>query len=245
MHAGSIIYPAPWISLKELAIASSHHPGSRKLTQQRILEAEERVSLFRSHCSCVYGGLKACVDRLEWERRKCFAGGGVRLYGGEGGGVSPAGENLKAFCSGCKKGRRQRSADITQQPPRHHPSLLCRRKLLNKQSYQIRVSSVSCKMSEDNIIQAAETIQTASINPPPHSPQTGVNPKASRFHRVPSVSDAGSFSTDTVDPSRTVSSLPRRPPLPDLRFEQSYLASLRGAETWGRVAWITIRDQAS
>jgi hypothetical protein len=43
-----------------------------------------------------------------------------------------------------------------------------------------------------------------------------------------------------------VRSVPRRqtlPPLPDLRFEQSYLASIRGADTWGRVAWITIRDQ--
>ncbi|EMR62539.1 hypothetical protein UCREL1_10524 [Eutypa lata UCREL1] len=33
------------------------------------------------------------------------------------------------------------------------------------------------------------------------------------------------------------------PPMPDLRFEQSYLHSLAGAETWWRVAWITVRDQ--
>jgi hypothetical protein len=39
---------------------------------------------------------------------------------------------------------------------------------------------------------------------------------------------------------------PRRaslPPLPDLRFEQSYLASIAGATTYWRVAYITIRDQ--
>jgi hypothetical protein len=39
---------------------------------------------------------------------------------------------------------------------------------------------------------------------------------------------------------------PRRaslPPLPDLRFEQSYLASIAGADTVGKVAYITIRDQ--
>ncbi|KAI0426412.1 hypothetical protein F5Y09DRAFT_65519 [Xylaria sp. FL1042] len=33
------------------------------------------------------------------------------------------------------------------------------------------------------------------------------------------------------------------PPMPDLRFEQSYLHSIAGAETWGRIAWITVRDQ--
>ncbi|KAI0115948.1 hypothetical protein GGR51DRAFT_502669 [Nemania sp. FL0031] len=33
------------------------------------------------------------------------------------------------------------------------------------------------------------------------------------------------------------------PPMPDLRFEQSYLHSIAGAETWGRVVWITVRDQ--
>ncbi|KAI1168032.1 hypothetical protein F5B18DRAFT_344779 [Nemania serpens] len=33
------------------------------------------------------------------------------------------------------------------------------------------------------------------------------------------------------------------PPMPDLRFEQSYLHSIAGAETWARIAWITVRDQ--
>jgi hypothetical protein len=33
------------------------------------------------------------------------------------------------------------------------------------------------------------------------------------------------------------------PPLPDMRFEQSYLASVRGAGSARAVAWITLRDQ--
>ncbi|KAI2466996.1 DUF1770-domain-containing protein [Annulohypoxylon bovei var. microspora] len=33
------------------------------------------------------------------------------------------------------------------------------------------------------------------------------------------------------------------PPMPDLRFEQSYLHSISKAETWWRVGWITVRDQ--
>lgn len=33
------------------------------------------------------------------------------------------------------------------------------------------------------------------------------------------------------------------PPLPDLRFEQSYLRSISGADTWWKVALITARDQ--
>ncbi|KAL2213618.1 DUF1770-domain-containing protein [Sarocladium strictum] len=33
------------------------------------------------------------------------------------------------------------------------------------------------------------------------------------------------------------------PPLPDLRFEQSYLHSIAGADTWWKVVLITTRDQ--
>lgn len=52
--------------------------------------------------------------------------------------------------------------------------------------------------------------------------------------------DAEDISYDVIRP------LPRRPslpPLPDLRFEQSYLASIAGAETYWRIAYITTRDQ--
>ncbi|KAI1990158.1 hypothetical protein LOZ53_003303 [Ophidiomyces ophidiicola] len=88
----------------------------------------------------------------------------------------------------------------------------------------------------------------------PISSYQGVNPAfAASFRqqaeapleRVPS--DVGSLSTGIVDPGRMVKPRHRAhlPPIPDLRFEQSYLASLRGADTWGRVAWITMRDQQS
>jgi hypothetical protein len=105
----------------------------------------------------------------------------------------------------------------------------------------------------DPAIQVAETIQTASINRAP-SAQRDINPptaaSTSEKKAVPvelTPSDADSIPSDVVDQHhrvlRPVSRRHTLPPLPDLRFEQSYLASIRGADTWGRVAWITIRDQ--
>lgn len=101
----------------------------------------------------------------------------------------------------------------------------------------------------DPAIQAAETIQTASINLSP-SASRDINPPTSLSEKKPPVeltsSDADSIPSDLIDRPPAFRTPARRhtlPPLPDLRFEQSYLASLRGADTWGRVAWITIRDQ--
>jgi hypothetical protein len=101
----------------------------------------------------------------------------------------------------------------------------------------------------DHILEVAETIQTASIVSHP-SAAHDINPSTAASEKQPVVtapaSDAGSLSSDIVDPSRVIRPLRRRhtlPPLPDLRFEQSYLASLKDADTWGRVAWITVRDQ--
>lgn len=97
-------------------------------------------------------------------------------------------------------------------------------------------------------MQVPETIQTASIKQNP-SPTRDINPTTSAAKHQPSESlpdDTHSIPSDVVDPNRMITPVPRRknlPPLPDLRFEQSYLASLSGADTWGRVAWITIRDQ--
>ncbi|KKA21905.1 hypothetical protein T310_4069 [Rasamsonia emersonii CBS 393.64] len=81
------------------------------------------------------------------------------------------------------------------------------------------------------------------------SPTHDVNPSTavSRKEPVePEPSDTASIPSDIVDPSRVIRPAARRPhlpPLPDLRFEQSYLASLEGAESWQRIAWITVRDQ--
>ncbi|KAG5292893.1 DUF1770 superfamily domain-containing protein [Histoplasma ohiense] len=98
-----------------------------------------------------------------------------------------------------------------------------------------------------------ETIQTASMNPHPSTTHdislattaSQKEPVTIKSHHHRSPSDATSISTDIVDPRRAIRRVQRTtlPPLPDLRFEQSYLASLKGAETWQKVAWITLRDQ--
>ncbi|KAI9877062.1 MAG: hypothetical protein M1830_004912 [Pleopsidium flavum] len=92
-------------------------------------------------------------------------------------------------------------------------------------------------------LQIAETIQTASINRHP-SPHHDINPSTSASKKQPVT--IHSPTSESSIPYSTIKPLPRKttlPPLPDLRFEQSYLASLKGADTWGRVVWITVRDQ--
>ncbi len=89
-------------------------------------------------------------------------------------------------------------------------------------------------------IQIAETIQTASIKQNPSvahdlNPSTAASRKEPLTYVPPSSSD-----DDGVRPARRKNNLP---PLPDLRFEQSYLASISRAETRGAVLWITARDQ--
>lgn len=117
---------------------------------------------------------------------------------------------------------------------------------------------INKKTMTDPAIQAAETVQTASVNLSP-SPACDINSPTSTINTTPAttsekkrpipesaISDTDSIPSDVVDPSRMVRTVVRRrnlPPLPDLRFEQSYLASLKDADTWGRVAWITVRDQ--
>lgn len=94
----------------------------------------------------------------------------------------------------------------------------------------------------------AEAIQGASIKRHP-SPRHDINPATAASEKVPyeevDPSDTASIASDILDrPAlRPVARRRDLPPLPDLRFEQSYLASLRGAETWQRIAWITVRDQ--
>jgi hypothetical protein len=118
-------------------------------------------------------------------------------------------------------------------------------------------------MSDSLALEIGETIQTGSINRAP-SPAHDINPSTAASEKVPvSVSPHGTRSDsspekypfdDGVDgddeeediPYSVIRPLPRRaslPPLPDLRFEQSYLASIAAADTKWRVAYITIRDQ--
>lgn len=93
-------------------------------------------------------------------------------------------------------------------------------------------------------VDLASTIQSASFKHHP-DPAHDLNPSAAASQKRP-VSPTTSVSSEASIPYSALKPVPRRPnlpPLPDLRFEQSYLASLNGAETWWTVAWITGRDQ--
>lgn len=108
-------------------------------------------------------------------------------------------------------------------------------------------------------LQFAETIQTAHIRRHP-SPHHDINPSTAASRKEPATLEEhpiGDLHDDGIDegdeededipyavvrPTRRSSNLP---PLPDLRFEQSYLNSISRANSWWGVAWITTRDQVS
>ena len=103
-------------------------------------------------------------------------------------------------------------------------------------------------MASNPAAELASAIQSASIKRDP-SPEHDINPSTAASKKVPVdvVSPAASDvdSEDTL-PSDLIKPLPRRksfPPIPDFRFEQSYLASLKNAQTNTQIAIITIRDQ--
>lgn len=90
-------------------------------------------------------------------------------------------------------------------------------------------------------------IQSASIKRHP-SPHHDLNPStaASAKRPVSPTTSLSSQSSASTIPYSALKPSPRRanlPPLPDFRFEQSYLASLNGVDTWHGIAWITTRDQ--
>lgn len=106
-------------------------------------------------------------------------------------------------------------------------------------------------MASDLAAELTSTIQAAHIERHP-SPSHDVNPSTAASTLVPvnvpspdlsdAEDDASTIPSDIVQPLPR----PRRksfPPLPDMRFEQSYLASIKNAETKTQVAIITIRDQ--
>lgn len=109
---------------------------------------------------------------------------------------------------------------------------------------------------EDIAIQAAETIQTASINKAPNKSDIAPSTAADTKERVvfdrsaDVVSEADDADEDEV-PLSILKPLPqeqrqRMPPhlqLPDLRFEQSYLKSISSTNDWRVIAYITIKDQ--
>lgn len=122
-------------------------------------------------------------------------------------------------------------------------------------------------MADSIPLQLAETIQTAHIQRNP-SPRHDLNPSTAASKKTPVTlepvfrDDGGIDDIDDRDrsddededeyedehyPSRVIPR-PRQPrhhlpPLPDLRFEQSYLSSIRNADTWWKIGLITVRDQ--
>ncbi len=111
-------------------------------------------------------------------------------------------------------------------------------------------------MASNAAVELASTLQATSIKRHP-SPHHDVNPSTAASTKVQGTSTVRSRSSSLKSAASSsdripsdilddVSPRPRRstiPPLPDLRFEQSYLASIKNADTWGKVAYITIRDQ--
>jgi hypothetical protein len=116
---------------------------------------------------------------------------------------------------------------------------------------QTTQSSPTMPTVQDAAIQMAETIQTAHINESPSvehdmNPSTAASEKEPvRMDRSPSEDVLSDIDEDEVPLSilRPAPRKPQMPPLPDLRFEQSYLASIKDAKDWKVVTYITMRDQ--
>ncbi|KAK5090819.1 hypothetical protein LTR05_000996 [Lithohypha guttulata] len=107
----------------------------------------------------------------------------------------------------------------------------------------------------------ASIVQSAHIEHNPSiehdlNPSTAASEKfpAEVIHHDEDLEDDHDSSTNTSTtstiPSDIIRPTPRPPrartgqlPLPDLRFEQTYLASIKNADTNAKVAYITIRDQ--
>ncbi|KAK5204407.1 hypothetical protein LTR47_009189 [Exophiala xenobiotica] len=109
-------------------------------------------------------------------------------------------------------------------------------------------------MASNPAAELASAIQSASINRHP-SPAHDINPSTAASKKIPARtttesppprSRSDSLSTDDSIPSEIIRPRPRRksfPPIPDFRFEQSYLASIKAADTNWKIAFITMRDQ--
>lgn len=108
-------------------------------------------------------------------------------------------------------------------------------------------------MASNPATELASAIQSASIKHHP-DPEHDINPSTAASKKIPAEietisplhSRSNSLASESTLPSDIVRPRPRTrslPPIPDFRFEQSYLASLKNADTNWKVAFITIRDQ--
>lgn len=98
------------------------------------------------------------------------------------------------------------------------------------------------------VAEIASTIQSASIIRQ-LDPRRDINPSTAASKVEPVEVRSSPAASDVSEDEVPVSILrppPRKrslPPLPDLRFEQSYLKSIEHANGWTGVAYITVRDQ--
>src|SRR5690242_7614692 len=98
-------------------------------------------------------------------------------------------------------------------------------------------------------MEIASTLQSASINWHPDA-RHDINPSTAASNKEPvAISSDHSADLSEIDddhvPVSLLQPVARRqnlPPLPDLRFEQSYLKSIQKAESYMAIAWITFRD---
>ena len=105
--------------------------------------------------------------------------------------------------------------------------------------------------AQEAVIGIAETIQTAHLERAPNAkldnaPETSFDTKQTVHFEADSSEDVDSNVDGDEVPLSLLRPAPRRPqmpPLPDLRFEQSYLHSIKHAEGWHGIAYITVRDQ--
>jgi hypothetical protein len=106
-------------------------------------------------------------------------------------------------------------------------------------------------MAADAPIEIASLLQSASLKRHP-SPAHDLNPSTAASEKQPvrlsshADPDADSDVAEDEIPISLLDPVQRRstmPPLPDMRFEQSYLKSIEKAESWQGVLWITLRDQ--
>ncbi|PVH93175.1 DUF1770-domain-containing protein [Periconia macrospinosa] len=106
-------------------------------------------------------------------------------------------------------------------------------------------------MASDGPSEITSILQSAHIKRHP-SPRHDLNPSTTASEKQPvhlSFSDDIDETSDVAEdeiPISVLDPVPRRntmPPLPDLRFEQSYLKSIERAKDWKGVLWITLVDQ--
>ena len=100
----------------------------------------------------------------------------------------------------------------------------------------------------------ASTIQAGHINRNP-DPRRDITPSTAAETKKPvTLHHISRSNFDDIDEDDDDEDIPysvlrpappahQLPPLPDLRFEQSYLRSIAGADTWWKVLLITVRDQ--